>query len=39
MILPPGASIARLVALVHGGVDACGGQLSVSAVEPTPFVL
>src|ERR687886_1474728 len=39
LILPPGASSALLVALGHGAVDACGGQLSVSAVEPTHFTL
>jgi hypothetical protein len=39
VVLPPGASSALLVALVPGSVDACGGQLTVSAVEPTHFVL
>jgi hypothetical protein len=45
LILPPGASSALLVAVGHGAVhavgavDACGGQLSVSAVEPTHFTL
>jgi Protein of unknown function (DUF4232) len=45
LILPPGASGALLVAVGHGAahaygvVDACGGQLSVSAVEPTHFML
>jgi hypothetical protein len=39
LILPPDASSALVVALVHGGVDTCGGQLVVSAVEPTPFTL
>jgi Protein of unknown function (DUF4232) len=45
LILPPGASSALLVAMGHGGVhaygavDACGGQLAVSAVEPTHFIL
>ena len=45
LILPPGASSALLVAVGHGAVyaygavDACGGQLSVSAVEPTHFML
>jgi hypothetical protein len=39
LLLPPGASKALLVALLHGGIDACGGQLSISAVEPTPFSL
>jgi Protein of unknown function (DUF4232) len=45
LILPPGASSALLVAMGHGGVhaygavDACGGQLAVSAVEPTHFFL
>lgn len=39
VVLPPGASSALVVALVHGSVDACGGQLAVSAVEPTHFVL
>jgi hypothetical protein len=45
LILPPGASSALLVAVGHGAVhaygavDACGGQLSVSAVEPTHFLL
>jgi hypothetical protein len=39
LLLPPGASSAVLVTLAHGGVDACGGQLAVSAVEPTPFSL
>src|SRR5919204_2010204 len=37
LILPPGASSALLVSMGHGAVDACGGQLSVSAVEPTHF--
>ena len=40
LILPPGASSARVVSMVgYSGVDACGGQLSVSAVEPTHFML
>jgi hypothetical protein len=45
LILPPGASSALLVAVGHGtvpaygAVDACGGQLAVSAVEPTHFML
>jgi Protein of unknown function (DUF4232) len=45
LILPPGASNALLFAVGHGAVhavgavDACGGQLSVSAVEPTHFTL
>jgi hypothetical protein len=45
LLLPPGASSAQLVAVGHGAgqaygaVDACGGQLSVSAVEPTHFML
>jgi hypothetical protein len=38
LILPPGASSALLVPMDHGAVDACGGQLSVSAVEPTHFI-
>ena len=45
LILPPGASGALLLALGHsappayGPVDACGGQLAISAVEPTHFNL
>ena len=39
LILPPRASSALVVSMGHGGVDACGGQLSVSAVEPTHFTL
>ena len=45
LFLPPGAASALLVAEgqssvpAYGPVDACGGQLTVSAVEPTPFVL
>ncbi len=45
LFLPPGASSALLVAMgrgpvpAYGAVDACGGQLAVSAVEPTPFLL
>ena len=39
LVLPPDASSAVLVALAHGGVDACGGQLAVSAIEPTPYTL
>src|SRR5919109_1018928 len=45
LILPPGASSALVVAVGHGAVpaygavDACGGQLSVSPVEPTHFML
>ncbi|HZS91172.1 MAG TPA: DUF4232 domain-containing protein [Chloroflexota bacterium] len=45
LVLPPGASSAVLISMGHasahnyGPVDACGGQLSVSAVEPTPFML
>jgi hypothetical protein len=45
LVLPPAATSALLVALgrgtaqVIGPVDACGGQLAVSAVEPTPFLL
>ena len=45
LLLPPGASSALLVAAGHGAVpaygavDACGGQLAVSAVEPTHFML
>ena len=39
LILPPRASSALVVPMGHGGVDACGGQLSVSAVEPTHFTL
>ena len=45
LLLPPGASSALLVAMGHGAVhavgavDACGCQLSVSAVEPTHFTL
>jgi Protein of unknown function (DUF4232) len=45
LLLPPPASSALLVAVGHGSVpafgpvDACGGQLTVSAVEPTPFLL
>jgi Protein of unknown function (DUF4232) len=39
LILPPGASSALVVPMGHGAVDACGGQLSVSAVEPTHFTL
>ena len=45
LILPPGASSALLIAVGHGAghaygaVDACGGHLSVSAVEPTHFML
>ena len=37
--LPPGASSAVLVSLGQGSVDACGGQLEVSAVEPTHVIL
>jgi hypothetical protein len=45
LLLPPRASSALLVAMGHGAghaygaVDACGGQLSVSAVEPTHFIM
>ena len=39
LILPPRASSALVVSMGHGGVDACGGQLSVFAVEPTHFTL
>jgi hypothetical protein len=39
LVLPPGASSAVLVSMGRGYVDACGGQLSVSAVEPTHFQL
>jgi hypothetical protein len=45
LILPPGASSALLLAVGHsappayGPIDACGGQLAVSPIEPTPFNL
>ena len=45
LLLPPGAVTALLVRMgrasprASGPVDACGGQLVVSAVEPTPFIL
>ena len=39
LLLPPGASSALVVSMGHVSVDACGGQLSVSAVEPTHFML
>lgn len=45
LVLPPGASSALLVPMGHpsthtyGSVDACGGQLSIAAVEPTHFLL
>jgi hypothetical protein len=45
LLLPPPASSALLVTVGHGSVpaygsvDASGGQLTVSAVEPTPFLL
>jgi hypothetical protein len=45
LILPPGASTALLVSMGHpsaqsyGPIDACGGDLAVSPVEPTHFKL
>lgn len=37
LFLPPGADGAQLIAMGRGGIDACGGQLTVSPVEPTSF--
>jgi Protein of unknown function (DUF4232) len=37
LIVPPAASTNTALVSVRGGVDACGGRLTVSPVEPTPF--
>lgn len=37
LFLPPGADGAQLISMGRGGIDACGGQLTVSPVEPTSF--
>ena len=45
LILPPGASTALLVSMgqpsaqSYGPIDACGGALAISPVEPTQFKL
>ena len=39
LILPPGASSAALIPTGSGYVGACGGELTVSPVEPTSFGL
>jgi hypothetical protein len=39
LVLTPRASSAVLVSMGRGYVDACGGQIAVSAVEPTHFSL
>lgn len=45
LVLPPGASSAALVSLGHasaqnyGPIDACGGVIAISPVEPTRFQL
>jgi hypothetical protein len=37
LIVPPAASTNTALVSVRGGVDACGGRLTVSPIEPTPF--
>jgi hypothetical protein len=37
LILPPATAAAQLVSLTPGTVTACGGQLTISPVEASPF--
>ena len=37
LILPPGAATALVLSMAPDGVDACGGKVTVSPIEPTPY--